>query len=60
MKWDHMLGWEYMTIDMYAEDEGRWELLGRRLNELGYAGWELVAVTGNDRAFFKRRVAKSS
>jgi phosphoglycolate phosphatase-like HAD superfamily hydrolase len=50
--------WEYVTRPIGPDHD--WLRVEAVLNDLGDAGWELVAVTGNNthRAFLKRRVER--
>jgi hypothetical protein len=51
--------WEYVTYAIGQDND--WVRVEAALNEMGCAGWELVAVTGSNThmAFLKRRVVSS-
>jgi len=49
--------WEYKRLDLSDPPRGRTDV--DVLNEAGYDGWELVALTTNHVAILKRHVAAS-
>lgn len=52
-----MKRWQYEKIDLNALPRKTTDL--DRLNEVGDEGWELVAITANNFAIFKRPAAAS-
>lgn len=51
------MNWEYKRLDLSDPPHGTTDM--DMLNEAGYAGWELVALTANHVAILKRQVAAS-
>jgi hypothetical protein len=50
--------WEYQKLDLNDAPRGADEIV--ILNDAGRDGWELVAITPNNVAIFKRQVALPS
>jgi hypothetical protein len=50
--------WEYMTINLYEQSLAAQE--SDVLNDAGKEGWELVAITSNGMAYFKRPVGTAA
>jgi hypothetical protein len=51
-------GWEYLTINFYELPLAA--QISDALNDVGKDGWELVKITANEVAYFKRPIGRDA